>query len=79
MYSSIAELRTAAEAKFRTEWYPGKPLSPEEKLIREIDSLIRSNQVLNKQVSDASWITNPDRMGGAFSQDEIDRSRNGGW
>jgi hypothetical protein len=31
-----------------------------------------------KSIED-SWARNPDRSGGQFSQDEIDRSRNGGW
>lgn len=37
-----------------------------------------SNEVvrLRRESSDASWITNPDRQGGAFTQDEID---NTGW
>lgn len=26
---------------------------------------------LEKQISDASWVTNPDRMGGAFTEDEL--------
>jgi hypothetical protein len=33
----------------------------------------------DKSISDYSWTVNPDRMGGQFTQDEIDRSRNGGW
>ena len=32
---------------------------------------------LKKQISDDSWITNPDRMGGQFTQDEIDNA--GAW
>ena len=36
-------------------------------------------QKLQKRNSDLSWSVNPDTSGGAFTQDEIDRSRNGGW
>lgn len=36
-------------------------------------------QKLQKRNSDLSWTVNPDTSGGAFTQDEIDRSRNGGW
>jgi hypothetical protein len=34
---------------------------------------------LQRQSLKDSWANNPDRMGGCFSQDEIERSRNGGW
>jgi division protein CdvB (Snf7/Vps24/ESCRT-III family) len=34
---------------------------------------------LNDKILEDSWVRNPDRSGGQFSQDEIDRSRNGGW
>lgn len=33
-------------------------------------------RVLEQQTSDDSWITNPDRMGGCYSEDEL---RNEGW
>jgi hypothetical protein len=29
---------------------------------------------VDAQLAQASWATNPDRSGGAFTQDEIDRS-----
>lgn len=40
---------------------------------------VRTIKRLEDRVSDYSWATNPDTSGGAFRQDEIDRSRNGGW
>lgn len=33
----------------------------------------------DERLTEYSWTVNPDRMGGQFSQDEIDRSHNGGW
>lgn len=33
---------------------------------------------MSKIVSDLSWHTSPDRSGGQFTQEEIDRSRRGG-
>lgn len=36
-------------------------------------------QKLQKRNTDLSWTVNPDTSGGAFTQDEIDRSRNGSW
>lgn len=36
------------------------------------------SKLRDKSVED-SWKLNPDRMGGQFTQEEIDRSRNGGW
>lgn len=43
-----------------------------EKLRAELDRA-------NKQAIEDSWARNPDRSGGQFTQEEIDRSRNGGW
>lgn len=34
-------------------------------------------QELDQRVSDLSWTTNPDRMGGQFTADELDPNR--GW
>lgn len=36
------------------------------------------NKRLQEQVNDASWERNPDRMGGQFTQEEIDRANRGG-
>lgn len=33
---------------------------------------------MSKTVNDLSWYQNPDRSGGQFTQEEIDRSRRGG-
>ena len=46
---------------------------------RENDSLRAENARLKKKAAEDSWIIYPDRMGGQFTQEEIDRSRNGGW
>ena len=46
-----------------------------EEIFRLRAELRRSRE---KSIED-SWARNPDRGGGQFSQDEIDRSRNGGW
>lgn len=43
------------------------------------DDLAETNgrvRQLERQASDDSWITNPDRMGGCYSEDEL---RNEGW
>jgi hypothetical protein len=46
-----------------------------EEIFRLRDELRRARE---KSIEDG-WARNPDRSGGQFSQDEIDRSRNGGW
>lgn len=50
-----------------------------EELHRKIEELHRKIEQQDKRLSDYSWTVNPDKSGGAFTQDEIDRSRNGGW
>jgi DNA-binding PucR family transcriptional regulator len=42
----------------------------------EVRELKRQVSALKKQTSDDSWITNPDRMGGAFTSDELNDT---GW
>lgn len=44
--------------------------------IRENKALLSHIEKCCKEDSDASWITNPDRMGGAYTEDEIN---NTGW
>ena len=39
--------------------------------IDELKNILRDVEVCCKQASDDRWITNPDRMGGQFTQDEI--------
>ena len=46
-----------------------------ELLRARIRFLENKNRVLEREASDNSWRLNPDRAGGAFSQDEIDRAR----
>ena len=42
--------------------------------VTELEYLRRRVKQLEDRLSDLSWKTNPDRMGGSFSQDEIDRA-----
>ncbi len=48
-------------------------------MVNKIEELQRKIAQQDKRLSDYSWTVNPDKSGGAFTQDEIDRSRNGGW
>jgi hypothetical protein len=48
-------------------------------MVNEIERLQKKIREQDKRLSDYSWTVNPDTSGGAFRQDEIDRSRNGGW
>ena len=41
-------------------------------------ALVAAIERLEKTASDASWDRNPDRMGGQFTQEEIDRASRGG-
>ena len=47
-------------------------------MVNKIEELQRKIKQQDKRLSDYSWTINPDKSGGAFTQDEIDRSR-GGW
>lgn len=53
-------------------WYPGKQKTREDLYLETICKLHARVRELEKQVSDQSWIINPDRMGGQFTQQEID-------
>jgi len=53
--------------------------SVEERLRAEVVRLQRRVSELEKRASEDSWTRNPDRMGGSFSQDEIDRARGDTW
>jgi archaellum component FlaC len=44
--------------------------------IDELKRILQDVEQCAKQASDDSWITNPDRMGGCYSEDEL---RNEGW
>jgi hypothetical protein len=50
-----------------------------QRMVNKIEELQRKIAQQDKRLSDYSWTVNPDKSGGAFTQDEIDRSRNGGW
>lgn len=47
--------------------------------ITELKNILAHVEICCNQASEASWQGDVDRMSGAFTQDEIDRSRNGGW
>ena len=44
--------------------------------IAELQRVLQDVEQCAKQASDDSWITNPDRMGGCYSEDELKES---GW
>ena len=44
--------------------------------IDELQRILKDVEQCVKKESDDSWITNPDRMGGCFTEDEM---RNEGW
>jgi hypothetical protein len=48
-------------------------------MVNKIEELHRKIEQQDERLSEYSWTVNPDKSGGAFTQDEIDRSRNGGW
>jgi hypothetical protein len=50
-----------------------------ERWAEEIFRLRAELRRASEKAIEDSWSRNPDRSGGQFSQDEIDRSRNGGW
>ncbi len=41
--------------------------------IDELKRILKDVEVCAKKESDDSWITNPDRMGGQFTEEEINR------
>ena len=48
-------------------------------LVAEVLRLEDKVDEQNRRLVQYGWMVNPDTSGGAFRQDEIDRSRNGGW
>jgi hypothetical protein len=42
--------------------------------INELEKILADVELCYKKESDESWATNPDRMGGAFTADEITES-----
>jgi len=60
-------------------WYPGKPITKEEVLAKENARLLKRVAELEHAAYLQSWKDNPDRMGGSFSQDEIDRASGDTW
>ena len=47
--------------------------------IDELKRILQDVEVCAKKESDDSWITNPDRSGGQFAQDEIYNMGRDGW
>lgn len=43
-------------------------------ILIKIESLIGRNERLHEQLNAASWLIDPDRSGGQFTQDEIDNA-----
>lgn len=76
---ALRRLKEQRDADYRQPWRPGKGRTDAEILwdyIVELQnelSAARDREYLN------SWATNPDRMGGQFSQDEINRARGDTW
>lgn len=58
-----------------SDWKPGDPPSELDDLRAELARLKRKVVRLEKELSEHSWTTNPDRSGGAWTQEEIDRSK----
>lgn len=48
-----------------------------EQLIGRIMHLEEKISRMEKIIDDASWVTNPDRMGGQFTREETERNWNG--
>lgn len=56
----------------RNKFRPPPPT--QEEMLHELWYLRRRVKQLENQLQDQSWQTNPDRMGGSFSQSEIDNA-----
>lgn len=48
-------------------------------MLIEIQRLRAKVREQSERLSTYTWTTNPDESGGAFTQEEINRSQNGGW
>lgn len=48
-------------------------------MVNEIERLNKQLIKMAKVAAQASWVSNPDRSGGQFTDEEISRSRDGGW
>lgn len=48
-------------------------------MVNEIERLQAKIRRQDERLNEYSWTVNPDTSGGAFTQEEINRSRNGGW
>lgn len=59
-------------------WYPGRQPTRDEIVADYIAHLEKRIVYLETRNSDMSWEINPDRMGGAFTAQEIEESRRGG-
>lgn len=48
-------------------------------MVNEIERLQKKVKQQDERLNEYSWRSNPDKSGGAFTDEEIYRSRNGGW
>ena len=48
-------------------------------MVNEIERLQKKIKQQDERLNEYSWRISPDRSGGQFSDEEIYRSRNGGW
>ena len=48
-------------------------------MLIEIQRLQAKVREQSERINEYSWRVNPDKSGGAFTDEEIYRSRNGGW
>lgn len=48
-------------------------------MLIEIQRLQAKVREQSERINEYSWSVNPDKSGGAFTDEEIYRSRNGGW
>lgn len=58
-----------------SDWKPGEAPSELDDLKAELARLKRKVVRLEKELSDHSWTTNPDRSGGAWTDQEISDAR----
>ena len=77
--SVLKRLKEQAEADYRRPWHPGVEKTDAEILWAYIQHLQEQRDDLQQERINYSWIMNPDRSGGAFTQDEIDRARGDSW
>jgi len=76
---ALARLQQQAAADYNKPWKPGQQLTDAELLWDYVQKLQQALAYAKDKEYVDSWITNPDRMGGQFTQEEIERSRSDSW